>query len=221
MRRVANGEIGADGEAGNRAASSGSAASSAASRAAWHCRARRGRRRQKITGSVPSAACSPSRARSASEKPIMTSATRPPWPSTSALVASVVDMETSLMAAGATAGLGQHRIDRAAICRRRGHAAWSAPWPWRRRPPRLRPQHGVGIGAAGIDAEEERAGDGVLLGWHSRNGPQERGRNCFAPLSRSRPDMKAEAAGPGLCLSSPRSTGRGWPRRPGEGQRWS
>ena len=43
----------------------------------------------------------------------MTSATRPPWPSTSALVASVVDIETSLIADGATRGLGQHRIDRA------------------------------------------------------------------------------------------------------------
>ena len=32
----------------------------------------------------------------------MTSATRPPWPSTSALVASVVDIEASFIAAGST-----------------------------------------------------------------------------------------------------------------------
>ena len=43
----------------------------------------------------------------------MTSATRPPWPSTSALVASVVDIDTSLIAAGSTAAFGQHRVDRA------------------------------------------------------------------------------------------------------------
>ena len=40
---------------------------------------------------------------SASENPSMTRATRPPCPSTNAFVASVVDMDTSLTAAGSTA----------------------------------------------------------------------------------------------------------------------
>ena len=87
----------------------------------------------------------------------MTSATRPPCPSTSALVASVVDIDTSLIADGATRGRGQHRIDRA------GNADGEVVAGGQRLglggdARRLRPQHGVGIGAAGVDAEEERGG---------------------------------------------------------------
>jgi hypothetical protein len=48
-----------------------------------------------ITGSPFNASESPARSRSPASKPTETSATRPPWPSTSALVASVVDSDTS------------------------------------------------------------------------------------------------------------------------------
>ena len=55
---------------------------------------------QNTTGLPASAASSPERARSAGANPIMASATRSPLPSTSALVASVVDIETSPISPG-------------------------------------------------------------------------------------------------------------------------
>ena len=60
----------------------------------------------------PSAAFNPSRASSAGVKPIITSAARPPWPSTSALVASVVDMETSFTELANTAAVAPARSPR-------------------------------------------------------------------------------------------------------------
>ena len=93
----------------------------------------------------------------------MTSATRPPWPSTSALVASVVDIETSLIADGVDRGLGQHRIDRARYADREvvaGGQRLGLGDDARR----FRPQHGVGVGAAGVDAQKERAGEELVAG---------------------------------------------------------
>ena len=75
-----------------RAASS----SAAASAPAWSCPPAR-----TSTGSPSSASLSPCRSRSASPNPINTSAARPPGPSTSALVAKVVDNEARVTSCGA------------------------------------------------------------------------------------------------------------------------
>ena len=143
----------------------------------------------------------------------MISATRPPCPSTSALVASVVDIETSLMAeARPRPWRARHRPR--LICRRRGRGGWSAPWPWRRRPSppttarrRCRCRRCRYPGR--VAGKGRVAGAPALAldpGWHSRNGPQGRGQNSSAPLSRSRPDMKGRRLGQ-RHPPSPRSRG--------------
>jgi hypothetical protein len=94
-----------------------------------------------ITGSLPRASARPSRARSSGEKPIITSAARPPWPSTSALVASVVDRETS-GSARPLRRFPKHRFHCAGHTDQPDHDGWSAPWPRPERPRfRCRAQH--------------------------------------------------------------------------------
>ena len=56
----------------------------------------------RMQGSPRSASAMPPLDAAASSKPISTRPTRPPWPSTSALVASVVESETSAIVAGST-----------------------------------------------------------------------------------------------------------------------
>ena len=78
----------------------------------------------------------------------------------------------------------RHQLDRAGLdarpwraprrprrkCRRPGRGGWSAPWPWPTIARRFRPQHGVGVGAAGVDAQEQRArGIGMF---HAAGGPE-------------------------------------------------
>ena len=79
------------------AASSASRSSGAVSCPAWPCPPA-----SRITGSPRSASVRPPRSRSPSSKPMKISATRPPCPSTRALVARVVDSDTSRTSRGAT-----------------------------------------------------------------------------------------------------------------------
>ena len=156
MLRIAGGKIAADGEAGN--------ARGQFRQGFFQCREVELRLvavdvvaagDRKSPGSEPRAVLRPSLSRSVSEKPIITRPTRPPWPSTRALVARVVDIDTRRIALGVDAGQRDDAVG--------GYGDADGEVVTRRQRLRLgddaallTEEHGVGIGAARIETEIER-----------------------------------------------------------------